>query len=231
MLVLAAVAAALYPSVRGRRAVAAMVGAGAALAVVEGAARIGAGVGGVILVCVSFALAAAMMAQGELTRRRAVLVLRPVLGLAALAAIDLLTAHGSGHYTGSVLHAHSAGEIRDLIVRRYHAAWLELGSHAMPFAAACALAAAVIFVVRRTELLSPRRPGPCLGGGAARGGHRRRRGRARRGLRPGAARGGGLHPRVGAGVPVGRPLPARHSPGTPPESRSRALRQPVAPGR
>ena len=198
----------------------------------EGAARIGAGVGGVILVCVSFALAAAMMAQGELTRRRAVLVLAaPVLGLAALAAIDLLTAHGSGHYTGSVLHAHSAGEIRDLIVRRYHAAWLELGSHAMPFAAACALAAAVIFVVRRAELLSPVGLDPAWEAALL-----------------GAVTAGVVGALVEDSGPVllvvavftlgsvlaylwGRPLPARHSPGTPPESRSRALRQPVAPGR
>ncbi len=52
VLVLAAVAAALYPRARGRGAALAMAGAGVVLAVVEGSARIGAGVGGVILVSV-----------------------------------------------------------------------------------------------------------------------------------------------------------------------------------
>src|ERR1700716_2305069 len=49
-LVLGAVAAALHPAVRGRRAVVAIASAGILLAVIEGSARIGAGVGGVILV-------------------------------------------------------------------------------------------------------------------------------------------------------------------------------------
>ncbi len=48
--VLAAVAASLYPAVRSRRAALAMALAGVVLAALEGAARVGAGVGGVILV-------------------------------------------------------------------------------------------------------------------------------------------------------------------------------------
>ncbi len=232
VLVLAAVAAALYPTVRGRRAVLVMLGAGAVLAVVEGAARIGAGVGGVILVCVSFALAAAMLAPGALTRRRAVLVLAaPVLGLIALAAIDLLTAHGSGHYTGSVLHAHSAGEIRDLIVRRYRAAWVELKNRAMPVAAVLSLGAGVIFALRRRELLAPVQNDP--GWEAALLGS----------LAAGVA--GALVEDSGPVLLVvavftlgsvlaylsGAPRRARRSPGTPPGSRSRALRRPAARGR
>ncbi len=51
VLVLTAIAAALYPATRGRRAATSMAGAGIMLALVEGSARIGAGVGGVILVC------------------------------------------------------------------------------------------------------------------------------------------------------------------------------------
>src|ERR1700677_926135 len=120
VLVLAAVAAALYPAVRGRRAALAFLSGGIVLAVVEGSARIGAGVGGVILVSFGFAVATAMLAPGALTRRRALIVLiSPVIGLVALAALDLSTAHGAGHFTGSVLDAHSPGEIRDLIIRRY----------------------------------------------------------------------------------------------------------------
>jgi len=111
VVVLAAVAAALYPAVRGRLAVGAMALAGLLLAAVEGSARIGAGVGGVILVVAAFSVAsvtvARLPADGRgLTRRRALIVLiSPLVGLAALAVLDLATAHGTGHFTGSVLHA------------------------------------------------------------------------------------------------------------------------------
>jgi hypothetical protein len=161
VLVLAAVAAALYPAVRGRRAVVAMVLAGMLLALVEGSARIGAGVGGVILVGVSFAVASVMVAAlasggRGLTRRRAITVLiSPIAALAALALLDLATAHGTGHYTGSILHARSAGDLRDVIIRRYTAAWDELKNHAMPVATAIALAYAAIGLRRRERLLTP----------------------------------------------------------------------------
>jgi hypothetical protein len=161
VLVLAAVAAALYPAVRGRRAVATMALAGVLLAVVEGSARIGAGVGGVILVVAGFAVASVIVARlpadgRGLTRRRMLIVLvSPLLGLAVLAVLDLLTAHGTGHFTGSVLHARSAGDVRDVIVRRYTAAWDELRNHAMPAATALALLYAVVGVRLRERLLVP----------------------------------------------------------------------------
>jgi len=126
------------------------------LAVVEGSARIGAGVGGVILVSAAAAVAAVMLLPGAVTRKRALIVLiSPVAGLVALAAIDLATAHGGGHFTGSVLHARSAQDVRDVIVRRYTAAWDELKNHTMPIATALALACAVWGVRRRERLLAP----------------------------------------------------------------------------
>jgi hypothetical protein len=156
VLVLAAVAAALYPSVRGTRAVLTMAAAGAVLAVVEGSARVGAGVGGVILVSFGTAVAAVMLAPGALTRKRALVVLAsPIVGLAALAVIDLATAHGSGHFTGSVLDARSAGDVRDIIVRRYTAAWRELREGAMPAATGFALVYAGLGLRRRNRLLAP----------------------------------------------------------------------------
>jgi hypothetical protein len=156
VLVLAAVAAALYPAVRGRRAAVAVVLAGVLLAVIEGSARIGAGVGGVILVSGATAVAAVMLLPGALTRRRALIVLiAPVAGLVALAALDLVTAHGSGQFTGSVLHIRSPGDARDIIVRRYGSALKELGNHAMPVATAVALGC-VIFALRSVDsLLAP----------------------------------------------------------------------------
>ncbi len=156
VLVFSAVAAALYPAVRGRRAATAMACAGILLAIVEGSARIGAGVGGVILVSAGTAVATVMLLPGTFNRRRALIVMvAPVLGLAALAVIDLTTAHGSGHFTGSVLDARSPGDIRDVIVRRYGAAWDELRNHLMPLATALALVASFIAVRRRDDVLAP----------------------------------------------------------------------------
>jgi hypothetical protein len=156
VLVLAAVAAALYPARRGARAALAMAGAGIILAVVEGSARIGAGVGGVILVSFGTAVAAVMLSPGTLTHKRALLVLAsPIVGLVGLAAIDLLTAHGSGHFTGSVLDARSAGDVRDIIVRRYGAAWRELRAGAMPVASGLALLCALLSLRQHDRLLTP----------------------------------------------------------------------------
>jgi hypothetical protein len=130
--------------------------AGIVLAVIEGSARIGAGVGAVILVSAGTAVAVAMLRPGALSRRRALLVLAaPAIGLVALAALDLATAHGGGHFTGSILHARSAGDLRDVIVRRYGAAWNELRNHLMPLATALALGAGVLIVRRREQLCSP----------------------------------------------------------------------------
>ncbi len=156
VLVLGGVAGALYPGARTRRAALTMACTGVVLAAVEGSAEIGAGVGGVILVSAGFALATVMLLPGALTRRRALAVLiAPVLALVALAALDLITAHGAGHYTGSILHARSPKDIRDVIVRRYKAAWDELGNQAMPLATVLALLAAGFGLGHRDRLLTP----------------------------------------------------------------------------
>lgn len=159
VLVFAAVAAALYPLDRSpagrRRAAGAMAGAGAALASIEGPARIGAGVGGVILVCAGAAVATVMLLPGQLTRRRALTVpIAPAVGLIVLAGIDLATAHGKGQYTHSVLHARSVGALADLIGHRYASAWHELGHGAMPVATAVAILAAGLGIYRRERLLA-----------------------------------------------------------------------------
>jgi hypothetical protein len=161
VLVFAAVAAALYPAVRGRRAALTMAGAGVLLAAVEGSARIGAGVGGVILVGAGAAVASVMLLPGAPTDRRSagrralIVLIAPILALVALAALDLATAHGGGHYTGSILHARSPGDLRDVIVRRYSAAFGELHNHAMPVATFLALVCAALGLRRRERLLTP----------------------------------------------------------------------------
>jgi hypothetical protein len=161
VLVFAGVAAALYPAVRGRRAAATMAVSGIVLAVIEGSARIGAGVGGVILVSAGTAVATVLLLPGQVTRRRALIVLvSPVAGLMALAALDLATAHGSGHFTGSVLDARSAGDTRDIIVRRYSAAYDELKNRLMPVATALALIASAVAVWRRERIYAPVKSDP-----------------------------------------------------------------------
>ncbi len=161
VLVLAAVAAWLYPAVRGRGAALTVACAGIVLAVVEGSARIGAGVGGVILVSAGFAVATVLLLPGAISRRRALtVILAPVAGLVALAALDLATAHGGGHFTGSILHARSAGDLRDVIVRRYGAAWGELKNHTMPIATGLSLICAAVAVRGRDSLLAPVRGDP-----------------------------------------------------------------------
>ncbi len=230
---LAGVAAALHPGRRERRARVALTATGVVLAVIEGAARIGAAVGGVILVCAGFAVALIVLAPGPLTRRRAMGVLvAPAAGLVLLALIDLLSAHGSGHFTGSVLHARSAGDLREIIVRRYRSAWIELGSGAMPFVSALAVGAGVLGVLGRERLLAPVGSNPlweaALAGGLAAG------------LAGSLVEDSGPVLLVVAVFALGcvlsylwgrPPASAPHTPGTPRAARSRARRPPAAPVR
>jgi hypothetical protein len=96
-----------------------------------------------------------MLLPGALTRRRALAVLiSPLLALALLAAVDLATAHGTGHFTGSVLHARSAGELREAILRRYSDSWGSLGVAGW-LSGALALALAGVGIRRATPLLRP----------------------------------------------------------------------------
>jgi len=110
----------------------------------------------VILVSAGTAVATVLLAPGALNRRRALLVMAaPVIGLVALAALDLATAKGSGHFTGSVLDARSAGDIRDIVARRYGAAWDELRNHLMPVATGLSLLGSVLAVRHRERVCAP----------------------------------------------------------------------------
>jgi hypothetical protein len=104
-----------------------MAAAGVVLGVVIGSGRLGAGVGGVILVAAGTAVATLMLLPGGLTRLRlAAAVATPIVALVALAAIDLATAGGRGHYTHDVIQIHSAANLHDIVVRRYGLAWEQL---------------------------------------------------------------------------------------------------------
>ncbi len=199
---------------------------------IEGSALIGAAVGGVILVCAAFALAGAMMLPGAVTRRRALIVIiAPLAGLAVLAALDLLFAGGSGHFTGSVLDASSPAELRDVISRRYSAAGREMVNHAMPLAAALAFGLAVFGVIRREWLLQPVAGDPAWAAALAGG--------LTAGVVGSLVEDSGPLLLVGAvltllcvtGYLHGRPQAPPRNPGTPPGSRSHALKPEAEPAR
>ncbi|HEY2142018.1 MAG TPA: hypothetical protein VGG98_08160 [Solirubrobacteraceae bacterium] len=172
---------------RSGRPATVMASAGIVLAVVEGSARIGAGVGGVILVSAGTAVATLLLLPGRIAgegssgarprtvavRRTLIVLAAPFVGLLLLAALDLATAHGGGHYTGSVLHAHSVADLRDIVERRYTAAYGELKHGLMPLATALALLATALGIRHHQRLLAPVAGDPAwlaaLAGGLAAG--------------------------------------------------------------
>lgn len=155
VLMLAGVAAVLTGKPKSGRNALVLVACGLVLGVVLGSGRLGAGVGAVIIVAAATAVAAAMMLPGRFTRRRvALLVLSPLIGLALLAGLDLITAGGRGHYTHSVLSLSSPDGFLEIVRRRTTLAWQQLWRGNMPVVTlACLLAAA--FAIRNRDALKP----------------------------------------------------------------------------
>lgn len=154
--------AALYGRGRSRRAAAAFALGGAALGLVMGAGRLGADVGGIFTVAGGAATAALLMLPGGVTRRAlALAIVAPVVGLAALAAIDLATG-GDAHFTRTILHADGSGALADVVQRRFELAWRALTRGFMPFAALVALLAIALGIKRRAFVLAPVDADPAL---------------------------------------------------------------------
>ncbi len=126
--------------------------AGLALLVVMGWGRLGADVGGAITVGAGVAVATLVMAPGAITTRRLLLTaLVPVAALGLLIAIDLVLAGGS-HLTRNLLRADDAGELLELVTRRYELAWHALTTGARP-ALFLAAMLAVAFAWRNRDRL------------------------------------------------------------------------------
>ena len=126
---------------RGGRGALTFALAGAALALIIGAGRLGADVGGVITVGAGTAAATLLMLEGGVTRRALVVaVCVPVAAVIVLALVDLASG-GDSHFTRSILEASSAGSVEETVGRRYGLALDALERGLMPILTAIALLA------------------------------------------------------------------------------------------
>ena len=154
-LLLIGLAAAFGSRPKSRRLAAIVAAAGILLGVIIGSARLGAGVGGVIIVAAGFSTATVLMLPGRPSRRViALAIASPVLALAALAILDLATAGGRGHLTHDVLDAGSRQNLIDIVSRRTTLAFQALSRGLMPLAVLTSLGA-VWFAFRNSWLYSP----------------------------------------------------------------------------
>ena len=149
VLLLLGVAAALSGRTPSRAAAAVFAIVGATGAAIMGSGRLGADVGGVITLGTGTAVAAVLMLPGGVSRRAIAFVLvTPALAVACLAALDLATG-GNGHFTRSVLHARSIGDLANTLGRRYELAFHVLQGGLMPLLVlVCLLAIAYAFRFR-----------------------------------------------------------------------------------
>ena len=129
---------------------------------VIGSGRLGADVGGVITLGAGAAGAVLASLGGRLTRRRlALAALVPVAAVLGLVALDLATS-GGAHLTRTVVHGNGAGEILDIVQRRFKISFNGLKN--IPVAIVC-LAGVVGMVValrRRDRLYAPLRDHPAF---------------------------------------------------------------------
>ena len=152
-LLVVALGALLFGRGRSSRAVGSFAGGGVALALVVGAGRLGADVGGVITIGAAAGAAAVMMLPGGLTRRSAaVAILAPVAGLALLAVVDLATG-GDSHFTRTVLRADDSGALWDIVARRYELAGRQAIRGLMPAVTLIAILAIAVGVRQRERVL------------------------------------------------------------------------------
>jgi hypothetical protein len=116
--------------------------------------RLGADVGAVPTVIAS-ATVAALATAGDMPwrRRLAILLVAPVVGLAALALLDLVTG-GDAHFSRSVLEAGGLHDIADIAERRVRLSYRSLGRGAIPFLVLFALVGLAVGFRRRERILA-----------------------------------------------------------------------------
>jgi hypothetical protein len=143
---------------------------GIALAALVGSGRLGADVGGIFTIAAGAAVATLMLLPGGVTKRAlALAILTPLAGLAALAALDLVTS-GDGHFTRTVLHGNASDQL-NTFERRYELAWSIISHGFAPLLTLlCALAVGYALVHRERVYATVRGDAvwrAALGGGLA----------------------------------------------------------------
>ncbi|HEX4363762.1 MAG TPA: hypothetical protein VHZ75_04370 [Solirubrobacteraceae bacterium] len=154
-LLLISIGALLWRQPQSRRSAAIVAGIGAVFVVFVGASQLGADVGGVITVGAGIATATVIMLPGRASKRMiALAAMVPVLGLMALALLDLVTG-GDGHFTRTVLHADSFTALLDVGKRRYTLAFNVLSTGAMPLVTLVALLGTAYAIRHRERVFAP----------------------------------------------------------------------------
>ncbi|MGI8558194.1 MAG: hypothetical protein ACR2ND_07780 [Solirubrobacteraceae bacterium] len=170
LLLLAAFAALTRRRERTGRSAALLVAGGVMLALFVAPGRLGADVGGIFTIAAGAGVGALMLLPRVSKRALALTLISPLLGLAALALIDVATGGGS-HFLRSILHANSGSDIAHVIQRRYEVGFDTLKSGFNPILAGISLLAGA-YAIRFRERLYAGVDTPWrafLGGGFAAG--------------------------------------------------------------
>jgi hypothetical protein len=124
-------------------------------AVIIGAGRLGADVGGVITLGAGGAAAVVMsLPRGPTRKTIALAVVVPVLGVGALALLDLAIG-GGAHLTHTLSSSSGPGDFGKVIVRRWRLSAAGLTRGTTPFTVALCIGLLVYVAARRNELLAP----------------------------------------------------------------------------
>jgi hypothetical protein len=160
VVLLVGLGALLYGRGRSRGSATVFALTGMVFAIFVGAGQLGADVGGVITVGAGIGAATIVMLPGKPSRRTLlVAAIVPVVALAAIAALDLVTG-GDGHFTRTILRADSAGSLWDVVVRRYTLAFNVFGQGAMPLITVVALLTVAYALRYRERIYAPLRGSP-----------------------------------------------------------------------
>jgi hypothetical protein len=140
---------------RGRAAPFAFAVTAAIAAAIMGAGRLGADVGAVITLGAGGAAAVLASLRGGPSRRAVALAIAaPVVAVAVLIAIDLVTG-GGAHLTKSVLHAGDSRDLTDVVRRRFQGSYSSLKHPGQAIVFAVALVIVVSLAVWRERVLAP----------------------------------------------------------------------------
>lgn len=154
-LLLIGLGALLFGHPQSRRSAGIVAAVGAVFAIFVGAGQLGADVGGVITLGSGVAAMVILMLPGTPSWRMILAAATvPILGLVALALLDLVTG-GDGHFTRTILHADSAGALWDVVKRRYTLAFNVFSLGAMPFVTLVAVLGAAYAIRYRERIYAP----------------------------------------------------------------------------